>query len=80
MTQKSTNFGTFSDKYTNNKGVVLEVLQVVGSKFLFHKTCRYLPLHRKKLLMTDIFNFLNFGKKKKKKKRRRKTKYRSFQN
>ena len=23
--------------------VILEVLQVVGSKFLFHETCRYLP-------------------------------------
>ena len=43
--------------------VVLKVLQVVGSKFIFYETCRYLPFERftKKIrmvavLMTDIFN------------------------
>ena len=43
--------------------VVLEVLQMVRSKFLLYETCRYLPeedslkIRMIALLMTEIFNF-----------------------
>ena len=39
--------------------VVLEVLQVVGSKFLFYKTCRYLPWKKRNIEVSKNFNFGN---------------------
>ena len=54
-------------------GVILEVLQMVGSKFIFYKTCRYLPIGRFtekirmiKLLRRRYLTFSTLDKKKKK--------------
>ena len=46
--------------------VVLEVLQVVGSNFLFHETCRYLPKEEIRMvavLMKKIFNLTTIEEK-----------------